>query len=361
MSYDPIAFLETAVQAQSNDDVEEMQDLLVETLESEGVEATVDAAGNVIAEKSGGSGAANEGPRIVLNTHIDTVSPHLDFGREEGRILGRGSCDAKGPLAAILEAFFAVEPETGSVVLAVTPDEELESTGAAALDLDADAFIVGEPTGLDVCTAARGRFQGTVNIGGQGAHAAEPAAGANAISGAAQVIAGLDSYDSEYGPSPHPRLGPPTLTPTLIEGGEASNRVPQSVTITIDRRSVPPERADRFFELLERHLAGLVPDTIEIDVQPADRATPFLEAFETPVDEPVVQALTEAGAGAPRAFGAATEASYFAKTAPTVVFGPGVLADETGPVAHSDREYVEIEAVREAGRILTATLETLVG
>ena len=355
MTYDAIDFLERAVKTPSHESVDEMRTLLVETLDAADVETRIDDAGNVLAEKGEGR------PQTVLNTHIDTVPPHLSFERDGDIIRGRGSCDAKGPLAAILEAFLRVEPVTGSLALAITPDEERESTGAAALDLDADAVIVGEPTGMDVCTAARGRFQGTVRVRGKGAHAAEPAAGVNAISGAAQVIAGLDSYDAEFGPSVHPRLGPPTLTPTMIEGGEAPNRIPADLEITFDRRSVPPESAERFFVLLEDHLRSIAPDTLEIDVEPATRETPFLEAFETAEDADVVRAFADAGAGEVRPFGAATEASYFADVAPTVVFGPGDLADDSGPVAHSDREYVEVEAVRRAGKILTRALRSLVG
>ncbi|MBS3760539.1 MAG: succinyl-diaminopimelate desuccinylase, partial [Halodesulfurarchaeum sp.] len=59
--------------------------------------------------------------------------------------------------------------------------------------------------------------------------------------------------------------------------------------------------------------------------------------------------------------GAATEASYFAASAPTVVFGPGVLSDENGPVAHGEREYVKIDDVRKASDILTQALGILVG
>lgn len=353
MSFDPIEFLERAVQTPSHEDVDEMRELLVATLEDHGGDPTVDDAGNVLASKGSGR------PHVVLNTHIDTVSPHLPFERTDDEIRGRGSCDAKGPLAAILAAFFATEPSTGELTLAVTPDEETASTGAAHLDLDADAYIVGEPTGLDVCVAARGRFQGTVTIGGTGAHAAEPTAGVNAISGAAQAIAALDSFDAEFGPAPHPRLGPPTLTPTLVEGGEATNRVPSQVTITFDRRSVPPESADRLFELLSQHLRQHTPDTVSVDVDPEERPTPFLEAFETDPEAPVVSTLQSASGGAIRAFGAATEASYFAADAPTVVFGPGHLQDDGGPVAHGEREYVTVSAVDAAGAALEDALETL--
>jgi acetylornithine deacetylase len=355
MTIDPIPFLEAAVATPSHESVGEMRTLLVETLEDAGEKPQVDDAGNVLVEKGSGH------PHIVLNTHIDTVPPHLPFERDGEVIRGRGSCDAKGPLAAMLATFVEVSPTDGTLELAITPDEERNSTGAAALDLDADGVIVGEPTDLDACTAARGRFQGTISIEGTGAHAADPAAGANSIGGAAQVIAALDSFDAEYGPSPHPRLGVPTLTPTRIEGGEATNRVPAETTVTFDRRSVPPESAARFFDRLESHLRGMVPETLAVTVEPAERETPFLEAFETDEAAAVVRALTDAGAGEPRAFGAATEASYFAADAPTVVFGPGVLADEEGPVAHGEREYVRAPDVERATEILVQTVETLLG
>ena len=355
MSFDPVTFLETAVQTPSHESVEEMRALLVETLEAAGLDTTVDPAGTVRASKGEGS------PHIVLNTHLDTVPPHVDFERADGKIRGRGSCDAKGPLASILAAFLAVEPTDGTVSLAITPDEEVESTGAAALDLTADGFIVGEPTGLDTCIAARGRFQGTVTVQGKGAHAADPAAGVNSIAGLRWVLEGLETYDDVHDTETHPRLGSPTLSPTLVTGGEASNRIPERAELTFDRRTVPPETEAEFFGGLERHLEDRVPDSFAVSVDRAARETPFLEGFETERDAGVVKALLAAGAGEARPFGAATEASYFAAEAPTVVFGPGVLSDEAGPVAHGEREYVEIAAVEEATEILTRALERLLG
>lgn len=354
MSFDPIDFLERAVQTPSHESVDAMRDLVVATIEDAGVEPTVDDAGNVLAEKGRGR------PRIVLNTHLDTVPPHQPFERTAERIRGRGSCDAKGPLAAILAAFFAVEPTDGTVALALTPDEEDASTGAAALEIGADGVVVGEPTGLDACVAARGRFQGTVTLSGEGAHAADPGAGRNAVAGLEQVLAGLGSYDETRGTASHPRLGAPTLTPTLVQGGEASNRIPEHARLTFDRRTVPPETEGEFFDGLQTHLREQVPAALEVAVERAERETPFLSGFETDADAAVVKALVDAGAGEPRTFGAATEASYFASEAPTVVFGPGDLSDDQGPVAHGEREYVPITDVREAGAILTLTLRALV-
>ena len=354
--FDPVAFLERAVRTPSHDDVGPMRDLLVETLEARGVEVAVDAAGNVLAERDGDDPDAS--PHVVLNTHLDTVTPHVPFERDGDVVRGRGACDAKGPLAALLDAFLAVEGPR--LTLAVTPDEETLSTGAAALDLDADAYVVGEPTGLDVCNAARGRFEATVALRGAHAHAADAATeGVNAVDAAADALAALRTFDAERGPPVHDALGPPLLTPTVVRGGAAANQVPADCAITVDRRSVPPETAEAFRAALEAHLRAAVDDAVGVEVALADRETPFLEAFETPADAPLVTALAAASGGDVRPVAAATGASYFAARGPTVVFGPGDLADDEGAVAHADREYVRVDDVRAAAAALREALSSL--
>jgi acetylornithine deacetylase len=353
-AFDPLAFHAEAVRTPSHEDVAEMRTLLAETLREHGQDPVVDSTGNVRATRGSGSS------HVVLNTHIDTVPPHVPFERDGDVVRGRGSCDAKGPLAALVAAFLAVEPESGSVTLAITPDEETESTGADALDLEADAYVVGEPTDLAACTSARGRFQFDVKLSGVGAHAADPDSGVNAVAAVEQALAALRSFDAEHGPGDHPELGPATLTPTRVAGGDAANRIPDECAITVDRRTVPPETQDDFFEAVSAHLREAVPAEVGVDVVPVERDTPFLEAFDTPGDAPVVEALVDAGAGSPRPFGAATEASYFAADAPTVVFGPGVLADDEGPVAHAQREYVHRSDVERAADIVTDALRELV-
>lgn len=354
MAFAVLGFHERAVRTPSHESVTEMRELLVETLQTEGCEPSVDEVGNTIVSKTGG----NAGPHVVLNTHIDTVSPHVPFERDGAIVRGRGACDAKGPLAALLQAYLLTEPARGRLTFAVTPDEETTSAGAAALDLDGDYFIVGEPTGLDVCTAAKGRFEGTVTIHGENAHAAEPHAGVNAVADASSVLAALETFDETRGPGVHPDLGEPVLTPTVIRGGERVNQIPDSCVITIDRRSVPPERANWFERALNEHLDVSVDAECEFAL--TDRETPFLEAFATDEDSEIVSSLRESGAEVVRPFTAATEASYFAP-APTVVFGPGVLADEEGAVAHADREYVSRDAIVRAGEIVQDALGRVLG
>jgi acetylornithine deacetylase/succinyl-diaminopimelate desuccinylase-like protein len=395
--FDLIQFLAEAVATPSHEDPTAMREFLVETLAEYGHDATVDEAGNVLATRGRGD------PHYVLNTHLDTVPPHVPYDRTDSPpagvadagevvaatgtdvIRGRGACDAKGPLAALLAAFLGADPD-GRLTLTVTPDEERLSTGAHHLVerddsplASADGVIVGEPTGLDVCTAARGRYEATVTIGGEPGHAADPHAGANAVRAAAPVIQAIEEFDRETGTPSHDQLGPPTLTITGIEGGEATNRTPATCRLTIDRRPVPPETAAAFRDGLESHLREWIGDPFDVTVSLVERPTPFLSAFATDSGESLVRTLSGAaraetavgsdadasavrldGAGDVRPFGAATEAAYFADVAPTVVFGPGDLADAAGAVAHAEREYVRVAEARAAARILETALKDLV-
>lgn len=358
--FDPVEFLEEAVQRPSHEDVDEMREYLRETLDARGVDVEIDTAGNVLASKGSDGGR----PHLLLNTHIDTVTPHVTYDRDEETIYGRGSCDAKGPLAAMLAAFFAVDPGDGRLTLAITPDEELLSTGAYDLTEragspveSADGVIVGEPTDLDICTAAKGRFQGTITLTGASAHAAEPESGANAVAALEPILAALAKFDGgPDAPPTHDQLGEATLTPTVVEGGDATNQVPETCSLTVDRRSVPPETAAGFRQRLVGTLEDVTPEQIDVEFAFTDRPTPFLEAWETDRDRSVVRTLESATDGNVRPFTAATEASYFAALAPTVVFGPGVLADQEGAVAHSPREYVRVSQVTAAAETLETAL-----
>jgi len=383
--FDPVRFLAEAVPIASHESVDGMREFLVETLVDHGADPWVDNAGNVRAtRRASDAGAAAEGPQLVLDTHIDTVPPHVPFERDTDDggnevFRGRGSCDAKGPLAALLAGFLAIEPARGAVTLAVSPDEETLSTGADALvrgrdadhpdgpvePVDGDLFLVGEPTDCDVCVAARGRFEGTLTLSGTAAHAAEPDSGVNAVAALEDALAAIRRFDADA--EAHAMLGAPTLVPTGVTGGEATNQVPAAATITVDRRSVPPETAEGFRANLEAAVRAAVDDAVGVEFDLTERPTPFLEAFDTDPDHALVSAVSDAARsvggepdGEVRPFGAATEASYFAP-APTVVFGPGHLADGDGAVAHSEREYVRVDRVRDAAETVRRALDSLLG
>ena len=356
MDLDPVAFLEETVPIESHESVKAMRDYLLENVTG----ATPHKSGCVVAEKGD---ATEEGETIVFNTHMDTVAPHLPYERDEGMIRGRGACDAKGPLAAMVSAYerFDAKDSDFAVRLVISPDEETLSRGLHEYlrdegGEDIDFAVVGEPTSLDVCTAAKGRFEATVEFVGESAHAAS-GGGKNAVSYASEAVSRLESIKAES----DKLLGESRLTVTLFEGGEASNRVPERATITLDRRPLPHESAEDFVALVDETLDGIECD---YEMRLAERPTPFLEAFRTDEDDAYVRTFVESverAGGEPRvrAFEAATEASYLAQHAPVVVFGPGAISEDDGtPVAHSEREYVRTEEVRKAADALTGFLQS---
>jgi acetylornithine deacetylase len=263
-------------------------------------------------------------------------------------------------MVSAFERFDASE-SSRAVRLVVSPDEETLSRGLheylrAEGGEDIDFAVVGEPTSLDVCTAAKGRFEATVDFVGESAHAAS-GDGTSAVSCASEAVLMLDTVESDH----DELLGGSRLTVTLFEGGEASNRVPERTTITLDRRPLPHESAEEFVALVDDTLDGVECD---YEIRLAERPTPFLEAFRTDEDDAHVRKFVEAVESVNdrtrvRAFEAATEASYLAQHAPVVVFGPGAISEEDGtPVAHSEREYVRTEEVTKAADALTRFLQS---
>ncbi|MDY7082204.1 MAG: M20/M25/M40 family metallo-hydrolase [Halobacteria archaeon] len=351
---DAIDFLEDTVKIRSHETVDEIRDYLLENVEG----AETHESGCVVASK-GGNEVGGNAPHVVFNTHMDVVPPHVEFERENGIIKGRGSCDAKASLAAMATAFRRADVEDGELSLVISPDEETLSTGLYEYigseyknENDAsvpDMAVVGEPTGLDICTAARGRFEVIVSFEGEAAHAAS-GAGTSAVSCAAEAIRRLDSL-----------LGDSRLTVTQIEGGEASNQVPEEASFFIDRRSVPPETQDEFLEKVKDELTGL---DCTVSVRFSDRPTPFLEAFRTAEDEAVVGAVSSAieTVTGDEAVIRPFDASYFTQLAdvPVVVFGAGLISEGGEPVAHSEREYVRVEEVETATDVLTKFLNSTV-
>lgn len=128
--------------------------LLVKRMNDMGFTARVDEVGNAV-------GWVGEHPEqaqrtIVLLGHIDTVPGRIPVRLEEGKLFGRGSVDAKGPLATFIQGVARIEPTPGTsiVVIGAVEEEVASSKGAhhAALQYRPDACVIGEPSGWDAVT-----------------------------------------------------------------------------------------------------------------------------------------------------------------------------------------------------------------
>ncbi|MEM8552247.1 MAG: M20/M25/M40 family metallo-hydrolase, partial [Pseudomonadota bacterium] len=208
---------------------------------------------NVIGRLANGTG-----PHFVFNTHLDVVpagegwtgdpfTPRM----ENGRLIARGACDAKGSLAAMLGACanLAANRETWSGTLSAVfvADEEAASAGAkhhVSRGARYDYAVIGEPTGNGVVCAHKGSLRPVVEVRGKTAHSGTPQEGINAIFHAARLLSRFEQLSEEIANITHPLCGAASLTVTRMSGGHADNVVPELASFLLDRRMVPGEDPD---------------------------------------------------------------------------------------------------------------------
>ena len=309
---------------------------------------------NVIATLPGRDGA----PVVMFHAHLDTVGlsgkATADALSSGGNVYGRGSCDTKGSLVAMIESLRLLGTVDAAELVGGI-DEEVGGTGAqelAAAHPEIDMAVIGEPTSLEIATAHKGVVRFEIATTGTPAHSSKPHLGRNAIYAMGRV---LDAIQSDYLPSldpaGHPLAGPATLAVTTIRGGTGFNVVPAECVIGIDRRVIPGENHEELLEVFDSMLAGL-------DVT-LERRDPFLitAPLDTPLTDPVVRALKQAREEAtgreaePVGVTFGTDASALAPVGIScVVFGPGSIDQ-----AHSDEEWVGIEEAAVAAEILAQT------
>ena len=302
--------------------------------------------------------------RLLLVPHLDTV------GAEDlrqlvpvvggGRLRGRGACDTKGSIAAMLSALLRLaasrrRPAETEIVLAGVVDEENHQAGSRALarsGMRADLAIVGEPTRLQVVTAHKGNLWLQVQTRGKAAHGCRPELGQNAIGSMAQVVAVLEgSYARALKRRRHPLLGHPTVNVGTIVGGRQPNIVPDHCVISIDRRTLPGE-SDR---AVRRELREVLKRCrVRADLVPL-RSVPC-PALETPAHLPWVKELMGAvGQRRPRGVDYFCDAAVLAAGGiPSVVFGPGDIAQ-----AHTRDEWIAVSQLQQATQLLGKFLAKL--
>jgi acetylornithine deacetylase len=268
---------------------------------------------------------ADAGPRLLLNSHLDTVAPvagwpHDPFTplEDDGRISGLGANDAKGCVTAMLcaAAGFVDRLPSGQVVLALTVDEEIGGGGDGLEKLidrlgRLDAAVIGEPTNLDICCAQKGLLILELETTGMARHAAHAhrLPGPNAIQEAARAIAALDGWSP--GPD-HPLLGPVTCHVTTIEGGTRRNVIPDRCVFCLDIRTVDDDAIGDIVDGV-RSITGA-----EVRVR-SDR----LRSFNTDPDSVISHAARRARPESKIIGSATLSDAVWTRHLPTVKIGPG--------------------------------------
>ncbi len=198
-------------------------------------------------------------PRVVLSTHMDTVPPFMPAREDEQFIYGRGSCDAKGILAAQVEAacrlIEAGEREFGLVFLV---GEETMSDGARAANERAPAseFIInGEPTDNKLAVGSKGILRVDLQVHGRMAHSAYPHLGESAIEKLLDVLNDLRGLRL----ASDPVLGDATMNIGVLQGGRAANVVPDEASAQVLFRTVD------FSDHLRREVTRLLEGRCEFE------------------------------------------------------------------------------------------------
>jgi len=317
--------------------------------------------------------------RILLAPHLDTVpvSDESQFAarKNAGKLIGRGACDTKGSIAAMFTALcevaaFKKRPRETEIIFAGLVDEENAQAGSRALaekqfcgttrrqgrlkaELQTvDLAIVGEPTRLQVVTAHKGDLWLQLETRGKSAHGSRPDLGRNAVHAMSRIVDLLETdYAARLRKRRHPLLGHATVSVGTIRGGTQPNIVPDSCSITIDRRTLPGETEPK----VRREITALITkQKLQAKFSTA-KAAPC-SPLETDPSLPLVrQFMRSASQSRPAGVNFFCDASVLAEAGiPSVVFGPGDIAQ-----AHTADEWVSLAALERAKDILLRFFRSL--
>jgi acetylornithine deacetylase ArgE len=299
---------------------------------------------------------------LMLEAHQDTVPVDgmtvAPFGAriEAGKLYGRGACDVKGGMTAMLTCFARLVKERPAgccnVVMACAVDEEHTMLGVRELARRgprADFAVVAEPTKLNIVHAHKGIARWYLATPGRSCHSSTPEQGVNAVYRMGRVLTAIDEYAEALRTSKtDPLLGPPTVSVGMIAGGTSVNTVPDRCRIEVDRRLIPGEEPAATAQDLLAHLRGRVDFPVEL--APMGIEMPALSPAGSEELQRLLGAAIDAERGAHQVHAVpyGTDAATLAAAGiPSVIFGPGDIAQ-----AHTKDEWIALAEVEQAASIL---------
>jgi acetylornithine deacetylase len=243
--------------------------------------------------------AAGGRPRVVLNSHIDTVPPWFAASEDDHYLYGRGACDTKGVIAAMIGAGERLrEGGFDDFAFLFVVGEETDSIGAKTAnvefkDLGSEYVVVGEPTESTFVRASKGAFTIVAEFSGKAGHSAYPERGDSAINKLVAAIAEVNAAD--WGT--HEILGKATVNAGVVRGGEKPNIIAGSAEAQWMFRTVgdPEEVRAKLEPLLAKHDGRItlargngpqfmvVPDGMPSNVVAFNTDVPWLPALGKPL------------------------------------------------------------------------------
>lgn len=275
-------------------------------------------------------------PVVVFSTHMDTVPPYIVSTEDEARIYGRGSCDAKGIIAAQIMAAERLRSDgINQVGLLFTVDEEMGSLGAQVANENMPShrptFLVnGEPTDNQLAAATKGSLRLCIKTHGRAAHSAYPEQGESAIEKLLDVLSDVRRC---VWPTDE-LLGETTCNIGVISGGTRPNVIPEEAEAVLQFRLVSEGESVR--NLLERAIAGRA----EIE---------YLSEHD-PIRLHTVPGFKQCSVRF------TTDIPYLSNWGTALLLGPGSILN-----AHTDHESVEKYELTTAVELYVRLARTLLG
>lgn len=259
-------------------------------------------------------------PPVVFSTHMDVVPPWIPSSEDADNIYGRGSCDAKGIIAAQIAAAENLNRTGVPSGLLFVSGEERDSLGAQVANRNArgSRFIInGEPTESRIALASKGALRTEITSHGKMAHSAYPELGESAIEKLLDALQALRGMKLPH----NPEVGPSTLNIGIIEGGRATNVIPDHAKAQLLYRLVGPSE-DLRREIVEAvGIRGDVDFVLDIAYM----------RFRTVHGIPTMTASFT------------TDIPKLTNWGEPVLFGPGSIL-----VAHTDEEFISKRELLEA-------------
>jgi acetylornithine deacetylase len=331
---------------------------------------------NLVATAPGAGG----GRSAILSTHMDTV-PADDWPeafqpvRQEGYVVGRGACDAKGQVATMWLAAAGLRDAAtrlrGDLQLHLVIEEEIGGNGALAVlagGYQADGAVVLEPTGLDVHPANRGAVWFRIRVEGRPAHMGRKHEGVSAVEKAAAIIAALGRYEERLvaesrGQPLFARYRQPVqVNVGVVRAGDWPSTVPASALIEGGVGFLPNKPMAAVMDEL-REVILAIEDPWLRDHFTLDFPKLRNDAYALAADHPIAISLAtacEASGFVPEVCGWNVSCDarlyYHRGGMPTLVFGPGDTQQ-----AHANDERIAVGKIAQAAEALGRFLEDWCG
>ena len=341
-----------------------IRDVISPELEQDGLHPVIDGQGNLIASIKGKGGAKrlllvtyamNAAPSTMKNPYSGEIVDGTPYGLKGECVWGRGACEQKGSLAAMMSAVKFIARSKADLpadlifVTSVAGETGKHDSLSHILDhgnFQADWAIIDGPPEIQL--GNKGRVDVLVTIRGKQAHSSRPWEGINAIDGAARVLEKLGSLMPYPSDQSHPELGKVSLTTTSIESfPKATHTIQGECRIVFDRRLLPGDDPAVAIKQLEAAIGDVAPFKVEV------RRKDFMYPSEVSKDADVVKSLSQA---IRTMLGREPEHSYSTAANDTGLLNvKGIEAINYGSrdirFQHTDQDIVSVQSVFEAAKV----------